>query len=288
LSLTFSNIAVLGAGTMGTGIAQVCAEAGGHVILFEASSDALKHALKTIEKDLKKAVENGRLSKLETDNILARIKTTRMLDDCEGSELVIEAVYERLDVKQDLFSQLDAMLPPPAIFATNTGSLSITAIAAKTRFPERVCGMHFFNPPLQKKLVEMVSTHATDPEAIAKCCQFVTEIGKEAVTVTDSAGFIVNRMTRPFFCEALRCLSEGVADAATIDEIMREGGSFESGPFEQMDRIGIDTNYAITRAIWEASFHDSRYRPHPLQKKMMEAGQLGIKSGHGFYEYPDA
>lgn len=285
--MTFQTITVFGAGTMGAGIAQVCALAGARVALCDPSPEALRRAQKFVEADLKRGVELKKLAPEDERAARERLRYEGGLYDCAASDLVIEAIFERLDVKQELFSRLDGQLEPSAVLATNTSSLSVTAIAAKTRFPERVCGLHFFNPAPRMKLVEVVAAAQTAEEVIGRCAAFVREIGKEPVRVQDSPGFIVNRCARPFYGEALRCLGEQAADVPTIDKIFREGGGFKMGPFELMDLIGIDINYAATRAVWEGYFHDPRYRPHLIQKKMLEAGRLGRKSGRGFYEYPD-
>ncbi|MBK6766669.1 MAG: 3-hydroxybutyryl-CoA dehydrogenase [bacterium] len=282
---TFSSVAVLGAGTMGSGIAQLCAQAGSTVYLFDAFPEALKRAPQRIEKDLAKAVELGKLAKGAVEQTMARIRPINLFEECKAAELVIEAVSESLDLKVELFAQLDDHLSGDAILATNTSSLSVTQIAARTKYPHRVCGMHFFNPATRMKLIEVVAAHQTDKSVIERITAYAIELEKIPVVTKDTPGFIVNRVARPYYGEALRALGEGLADHLTIDRIMREGGGFKMGPFELMDLIGIDINFAATSSVWEAYFRDSRYRPHPIQKQMVDAGYLGKKSGRGFYDY---
>lgn len=287
MEISFNKVGVLGAGTMGAGIAGICAAAGFEVVLYNVAPDQLKKALSSIRKDFKQGVDKESVFADDAETVLDRITTTTTLEDCAECGLIIEAIVERLDIKRELLSQLDAVCSPPAILATNTRSLSVTAIAAGTRFPERVCGTHFLNPPQQTELVEIVRAQQTAPDTIKAACAFAEKIGKRTVCVKDSPGFIVTRLQRAFFSEALRCLGEDIADFKTIDEIFREGAGFRMGPFENMDLIGIDTDYAAARALWEAAFHKTRFQPHLIQKKMVEAGRLGRKTGEGFYEYGD-
>jgi 3-hydroxybutyryl-CoA dehydrogenase len=268
--LIFNRITVFGAGTMGTGIAQVCANAGARVTVCDVSPEAVKRAQKTLDAEARDKIEF----------------CSALMDTAEA-DLVIEAVTERMEIKQDLFARLDGQLPPTTILATNTGTLSVTAIAAKTRFPERVCGLHFFNPPQQSKLVEIVDARQTAAEVLDRCVAFVRELEREPILAQDAPGFVVTRCSRPFFNEALHCLEAGLADVPTIDEILRVGGGFAAGPFEEMDQAGLDAVHAITRAMWEGSFHAPRFRPHLTLRKLVEAGYLGVKTGRGFYEHRD-
>jgi len=277
---------------MGSGIAQVAATYGHPVILYDTSSDALKRALANVEKNLARSVEKGRLNADDADAILSRITvagadaTDRApLDVFRGSDLVIEAVVEDLGVKRELFSRLESVVGDDAILGTNTSSLSVTAIARDCKHPERVIGIHFFNPPTVLPLVEIVPGLATSEEVKVATRSLIDAWGKTTVRASDTPGFIVNRIARPYYGEALRIYEEGIADMATIDWAMREVGGFKMGPFELMDFIGNDINFAATRSVFEGTYFDPRYKPFVTQQRLFEAGFLGRKSGRGYYDY---
>ena len=288
-----SKVGVVGAGAMGSGIAQIAATYGHPVTLYDTSSDALKRALAGVERNLARSVEKAGLKADDAEAILSRIITVAggnandrgMLDVFRGSGLVIEAVAEDLAVKRDLFQRLEAVIRDNAILATNTSSLSVSAIASGCRHPERVIGIHFFNPATVLPLVEIVPGLATSEDVTTAARTLIDAWGKTTVRATDTPGCIVNRIARPFYGEALRIYEEGIADMATIDWAMREFGGFKMGPFELMDFIGNDINFAATRSVFEGTYFDPRYKPFVTQQRLFEAGFLGRKSGRGYYDY---
>jgi 3-hydroxybutyryl-CoA dehydrogenase len=271
-------VAVLGCGTMGAGIAQAALAAGLPVVLYDVSEPALQRARERIAAGLDK---QGL-----ADAISSMIHTTH-LEQVAGVALVVEAVPEQLDLKRELFARLGAICPPPCVIASNTSSLPIAAIAAACAAPERVAGLHFFNPVHRMALVEVVRAAATDEATVAALLAFVERLGKTPVLARDTPGFIVNRVARPYSSEALRLLGEGSATHVAIDTALRLAGGFPLGPFALMDLIGIDVNFAVTRSMYEQSFGEPRYRPHQIQQHMVLAGRLGRKTGRGFYEYDD-
>lgn len=280
-----TKIAVIGAGTMGSGIAQVAAQAGQDVVLYDTRREVVDKALATLRKTLDKLVEKGKLAKDRADGIHGRIASASDLKELAGSGLVIEAIIEDLGIKKKLFADLEGILSADAVLATNTSSLSVTAIAAACGMPERVIGLHFFNPAPLLPLVEVVPGLATEPALGTRMVELMKAWGKVPVLCKDTPGFIVNRVARPFYGEALRIHEEGIADMATIDHAMRTVGGFKMGPFELMDLIGNDINFAVTRTVFEAFFYDPRYRPSITQQRQVESGWLGRKSGKGYYDY---
>lgn len=279
------TVGIIGAGTMGGGIAQVAALAGFDVLLHDVSGDALKASMERIKGDLRKSVQTGRATASDATGALTRIRPRREFNDLGAADVVIEAAVEDLEVKKEIFRALDQIVAPRAILATNTSSLSITSIGSLTKTPESVVGMHFFNPPAQMKLVEIVRGSQTSDETVRTVHEMALAMGKTPVFCSDTPGFIVNRVARPFYGEALRLLGEGTATAEEIDRIARLSGGFRMGPFELMDMIGIDVNYAVTKSVYEQFFQEPRFRPHPIQRRMVEAGTLGRKTGQGFYRY---
>ncbi len=282
---TSAPIGVVGAGTMGAGIAQVAAAAGHEVLLCDAATGAVDAALERITAALDRAVEKGSLDRGQRDGTLGRIVPCHGLDALAPAALVIEAIVEDLAAKHNLLEALEVFVDPDAILASNTSSLSITALAARLQHGGRVVGMHFFNPAPRMPLVEIVRGLATAPEVVAAAKATVEAWGKTAVEVQSTPGFIVNRVARPFYGESLRALAEGAADAATIDAIMRDAGGFAMGPFELIDLIGLDVNLAVSRSVHAAYHYDPRYAPSMIQEEMAAGGWLGRKSGRGFYAH---
>lgn len=275
---------------MGRGIAQIAAAFGHPVLLYDTRADALDEARAHLARILHRLVEKGRLSEGEDEAILGRISfLSDAPEPLSACGLVIEAIVEDLAVKQEVFARLDALTDAGAILATNTSSLSITSIAAACARPERVLGLHFFNPAPLLPLVEVVPGLMTADETVTRARALVDAWGKTTVLARDTPGFIVNRVARPFYGEALRILDEGIADPATIDWAMRELGGFRMGPFELMDLIGNDVNFKVTETVFEAFYYEPRYKPSFTQKRMVEAGRLGRKTGRGYYDYgPEA
>ena len=280
-----SVIGVIGSGTMGQGIAQIAATQGHEVILYDVFPEALEKAKEKLTKILNRLVEKNKLDTGEPEKILSRIQFTGNLQDCAACSAVIEAIVEDVDIKKKLFARLEEVTSDTCLLATNTSSLSVASIAAACRQPERVIGIHFFNPAPLMKLVEIVPAIQSSDEAINRAMRLMSSWGKLTIQAKDTPGFIVNRVARPFYGEALRILEEGMASAATIDWAITHIGGFRMGPFALMDFIGNDVNYTITETVFEAFYYDPRYKPSFTQKRLAEAGYLGRKSGRGFFDY---
>ncbi|AXG78952.1 3-hydroxyacyl-CoA dehydrogenase [Streptomyces paludis] len=278
-------VAVVGTGTMGQGIAQVALAAGHPVRLYDAAPGLAAQAATAIAGRLDRQVAKGRLHAASRDAALARLRPADSLAELSDAALVAEAVVERLPVKQELFAALEDTVADGCLLATNTSSLSVTAVAGALRLPGRLVGLHFFNPAPLLPLVEVVSGAATDPAAADRAYATARAWGKTPVRCADTPGFIVNRVARPFYAEALRVYEEGAADPATIDAVLRECGGFRMGPFELMDLIGQDVNETVTRSVWESFHQDVRFTPSLAQRRLVEAGRLGRKSGRGWFAY---
>ncbi|MGV3540545.1 MAG: 3-hydroxyacyl-CoA dehydrogenase NAD-binding domain-containing protein [Rufibacter sp.] len=278
------TIAILGAGTMGQGISQLCAQNGFKTILYDINGTVLEKAKGSTAASLKKLVEKGKLTSEQEQDVLSNLTYTSDVLQVIA-EVVIEAVVERLDVKQSILNEIADQNTPETILASNTSSLPITRIAAKVQGPERVVGLHFFNPATVMKLVEVISGAATAPEVVELMKELAVKLGKTPVVAQDAPGFIVNRVARHFYVESLKLLEEQVASHEAIDRLLQASG-FKMGPFQLMDLIGVDTNFSVTSAMYEAFHQDPKFRPSRWQQQKVDAGHHGRKTGKGFYTYP--
>jgi 3-hydroxybutyryl-CoA dehydrogenase len=284
--MSVERIGILGAGTMGAGIAQIAALGGLQTSLYDPDPEALESGGIRIGEDLAKGEGRGRWSEEESEAALERFDTyTSDLEELAGCDLVIEAAPERLELKRELFAKLADILGPEAVLASNTSSLRVADVAAGVPDPERVVGMHFFNPPALMQLVEVVTTEISSEPALAAATEVAERMGKTPIRAKDSVGFVANRLARPFTLESLRMLGDDVADVKTIDRIVRLGGGFRMGPFELLDLIGLDVNLEIARSFFVQGGEPERWRPSPIQEKLVAEGRLGRKSGHGYYPY---
>lgn len=281
------EIGVIGAGTMGSGIAQVAAQSGHKVWLFDTNESALEKATASLKKVMARLVEKGKFNQTEADAIVARVNVSSDYSTFKNCGLVIEAIVENIDIKKQVFNSLETQVSSNCILASNTSSLSIASIAASCQSPERVIGIHFFNPAPLMPLVEIVPAVQTSKTVLDQAKSLIDGWKKVTVVTKDTPGFIVNRVARPFYGEAIRIYEEGIADMATIDWAMKEIGGFKMGPFELMDYIGNDINYTVTETVWTAFYYDPRYKPSFTQKRMMEAGYLGRKTNRGYYNYAE-
>lgn len=284
--MNVQTMMVVGAGQMGSGIAQVAAQAGLRVYLNDMTQEFVERGLATIRKNLARNVEKGKLSEAKREEILSRLIPSTDLGDAKEADFVVEAVTENMQVKTEIFSRLDAICPPHAVLASNTSSLPITEIAAVTRRPEKVIGMHFMNPVPVMKLVEIIRGLQTSDEVYQLTEELSRQMGKLPVSVNDFPGFVSNRVLMPMINEAIYCVYEGVATPEAIDEVMKLGMNHPMGPIKLADFIGLDTCLAIMEVLYEG-FGDSKYRPCPLLRKYVKAGWLGKKSGRGFYTYSE-
>jgi 3-hydroxybutyryl-CoA dehydrogenase len=278
------TVGVCGAGLMGSGIAQTCASAGFNVVLMEVAQEPLTRGMAGITKSLDKFVEKGKLAQADRDATVGRLKTTTQVTDLAKCDLVVEAIVENVEMKTKLFRELDGLLAPEAIVCTNTSSLCVVELAAKTKRPNRVAGLHFFNPVPIMKLVEVVKTIATTQDTIDALFDFAKQLGKEPILAQDTPGFVVNRLLIPYLLYAIRVYEQGLASKEDIDKGMRLGCGYPMGPFELLDFVGLDTTYYIAEIMFD-EFKDPMMAAPPLLKRMVLAGRYGRKSGKGFYDY---
>ena len=284
--MAIEKVGVVGCGLMGSGIAQVAAQAGCQVTVREVSQQLVDKGVQAIEKNLGRLVEKGTISSADRDQARGRLRGTTNLDDLKHSDFIIEAIIEQLPAKRELWAALDAICPRHTIFASNTSSLSITEMASFTNRPDRFLGMHFFNPVPVMKLVEVIRTIATDPKVYEEAVAFGGKLGKTVVRTTDRTGFIVNRLLVPYLLDAVRALEEGVASVEDIDNSMKLGCGHPMGPLTLLDFVGLDTTYYIANIMFD-EFKEKRFASPPLLKRMVMAGWNGRKAGRGFYDYSD-
>jgi 3-hydroxybutyryl-CoA dehydrogenase len=280
-----NRVGVVGAGTMGAGIAQIAALGGYDTFLYEIDEKQLGRGLEMIRNGMRRGAERGRWTERAASEGLERLRADTLIEHLRECELVIEAAPEDLDLKRNLFGRLASVCGEACVLATNTSSLSVTAIASAVAEPQRVVGMHFFNPPALMELVEVVAGDESGGPALELATEVARGMGRTPIRARDSVGFVANRCVRPFFLESLRMLNEGVAPHDEIDRIVRLGAGLRMGPFELMDLIGIDVNFAVARSFWEQSFGEPRWRPNPIHERMVASGRLGRKTDRGFYTY---
>ncbi len=283
--MTVSRVGVVGAGTMGRGIAQVAALGGYETVLFDAAPGIAEQGATALREALDKGASRGRWSTDEAKAAGARVETAADADGLRGCDIAIEAAPEDVQLKREIFTDLAAVLGTDAVLATNTSSLRVTEIAAGVPHPERVVGMHFFNPPALMKLVEVVAAERSSEAALAVATEVAERMGRTPIRAKDSPGFVANRLARPFTLESLRMLSDGLAEAAEIDRVARLGGGFRMGPFELLDLIGLDVNLEIARSFFRQGGEPERWRPSAIQEELVAAGRFGRKSGHGYHAY---
>lgn len=277
------SVGIVGAGTMGQGIAQVCATSGFSVVLYDVNYESTKKGLQLIDNNLQVSVDKGKLPAAQKQDALARIRSCKDLEEVKA-DLIIEAAIENLEIKRKIFSTLENVNAEDSILTTNTSSIPVTQIASSLKKPERFAGLHFFNPAHIMKLVEIISGISTDSETVSVLKTFSEKLGKVAVIAKDSPGFIVNRVARHYYVEALKILEENVADIKTIDTLLKSSG-FKMGPFELMDLIGVDTNFSVTSSMFNSFHQDPKFRPSRIQQQKVDGGHYGRKSGRGFYDY---